>query len=96
MIEENITFGRNIEHQICKVHISPKPITIINIYRNCTAESNAALSPQKLFDYMSKQKSAMAVGDFNAKHPLWKNIKTLTLNILNQTTIIPVGILYKH
>ena len=74
-IEDNICFGRNLEHQIYKVHISPKPITLINIYRNCTSEANSALDPQKLFEYMSTQKSAIAVGDFNAHHPLWKKYK---------------------
>ena len=42
-IEDNsINFGRNMEFQIYKIHLKQKSLTIINLYRNCTAEANAA------------------------------------------------------
>jgi len=67
-----LDFGKNIEYQSFNVELKDKTLTVVNIYRNCTADSQAILDASKLFQYLSKQKNAIVAGDFNAHSILWE------------------------
>jgi len=71
--KEPVCFGKNIEHQIIQIFLKSKTLTLINLYRNCTQQSNAVLNTSKLFEFMEKMDNIICMGDFNAHSPLWEN-----------------------
>ncbi len=69
-ITEEVPAGNGVEVQTVELSLSDGPLRVFNIYRNCSGDRQAHLTPGPLLEVAQQQRSIVG-GDFNLHNELW-------------------------